>query len=78
MSSVQKLGVPVLFFYNTCCIWFIKIVKREGIYLYINGKLEAMLKIAQPMNTADGWTALPSYPVYDVVANGAPIGRDGL
>ena len=33
MSSVQKRAV--LFFYNHCCTWFIKIIEKEGIDFYL-------------------------------------------
>ena len=34
LSSVQKLGVPV-FLYNNSCTWFIKIIEGEGIGFYL-------------------------------------------
>ena len=30
MSSVQKLGVLILFFYNNFCTWFMKIIEVTG------------------------------------------------
>ena len=36
MSGVQKLGVPVFFFfYNNCYSWFDQIVEGKGIRFYL-------------------------------------------
>ena len=39
MNSIQKLGVPILFFSNNCCTWFIKIVDGEGIGFYYSREI---------------------------------------
>ena len=45
MKTVQKLGLPVLFFYNNCCTGLIKIIEGKVIKFGItkNGELVIFL-----------------------------------